>query len=281
MTCLALLEHGGDKAQRVVPARCSVVMDSSARGPADTSVSVIGDEAMREFIATVSGLSGSAPSWCAGWSVHEVTAHVTGAAIERADLIEEHLAGHPPRPTRSWEVREPPLRALPSAALRSRLVVEAARFERAVAVMADGDRIAYTGWDMPAARLRAHSHSEAVLHRWDLVGDDDTGVRLLADPRMTEHALAVFAAIPALSEARRWSAAASTLRLRAEGQRDVVVGPGHVPFLDDPCGDAIELCPHERLLVLWGRVPPGLRRPDGPPETVDELVPRLAGRVHR
>lgn len=239
------------------------------------------DEAMREFIATVSGLSGSAPSWCAGWSVHEVTAHVTAAAIERADLIEDHLAGHPPRPTRSWEVREPPLRALSTAALRDRVVEEAARFERAVAAMSDGDGLAYTGWHMSAARLRAHSHSEAALHRWDLVGDDETGVRLLSDQRMTEHALAVFAAIPALPEARRWVAVDRALRLRSEGQRDVLVAPGHEPCMADPSGDAIELRPHERLLVLWGRVPPGLRRPDGPPETVDELVSQLAGRDHR
>lgn len=240
----------------------------------------IRDEAMREFISTVAGLSGSAPSWCAGWGVHEVTAHVTAAAIERADLIEEHLAGHPPRPTRSWEAREPPLRALSTAALRARLVEEAVRFERAVDTMSDRDRLTYTGWDMSAARLRAHSHSEAALHRWDLVGDDDTGVRLLSDPRMTEHALAVFAAIPALSEAKRWVEADRTLRLRSEGQRDVLVATGHDPCMADPCGDAIELRPHERLLVLWGRVPPGLRRPDGPPETVDELVPRLAGHDH-
>jgi mycothiol maleylpyruvate isomerase-like protein len=219
----------------------------------------IHDEAMREFIATVHGLSGSAPSWCAGWSVHEVTAHVTAAAIERADLIEEHLAGQPPRPTRSWEVREPPLRALPTSALRARLVAEAARFECAVAALPDGDRLAYTGWDMNAARLRVHSHSEAALHRWDLVGDDDTGVRLLCEPWMTEHALAVFAAIPVLAEARRWVAADRAQRLRSEGQRDVLIVPGHEPRLADPSGDAIELAPHERLLMLWGRVPPRLR----------------------
>jgi uncharacterized protein (TIGR03083 family) len=236
----------------------------------------IHDEAMREFIATVRGLSGSAPSWCVGWSVHEVTAHVTAAAIERADLIEEHLAGHPPRPTRSWEVREPPLRALSTSALRARLVTEAARFERAAAAMPDGDRLAYTGWDMSAARLRAHSHSEAALHRWDLVGDDDIGVRLLSDPRMTEHALAVFTAIPALPEAKRWVAADDAQRLRSQGQRDVLIATGHEPRMAEPSGEAIELPPHERLLMLWGRIPPRLRRPDGPLETVDALLTRLA-----
>jgi hypothetical protein len=33
---------------------------------------------------------------------------------------------------------------------------------------------------MTAERLRMHSHSEAVLHRWDFVGDDDISIRLLS-----------------------------------------------------------------------------------------------------
>ena len=39
--------------------------------------------------------------------------------------------------------------------------------------------------------LCMHSDSEAVLHRWDLVGDNDVGVSLLSDPAMVTHALAV------------------------------------------------------------------------------------------
>src|SRR5271166_1351953 len=80
------------------------------------------DEAMRAFIATLSALEETAPTWCPGWSVHYLTAHVAAAAAERANLIEDYLAGKPGRATRSWEVREPPFRAMPDAALRQKLV---------------------------------------------------------------------------------------------------------------------------------------------------------------
>jgi hypothetical protein len=78
----------------------------------------ITDEAMRAFIETAAGVDGTAPIWCPGCSAHEIVAHVAAAAQERANVIEEHAAGRPGRPTRSWEEREAPFRALPHA-LRS------------------------------------------------------------------------------------------------------------------------------------------------------------------
>jgi hypothetical protein len=76
------------------------------------------DEAMRAFLVALSRVEPSAPTWSSGWSAHEVTAHVAAAAQERADLIEEHLAGHPARATRTWQEREPPFRALPGRLTR-------------------------------------------------------------------------------------------------------------------------------------------------------------------
>ncbi len=240
----------------------------------------VADEAMRAFISALSAVQPDAPTWCVGWSAHEVLAHVTAAAQERADLIEEHLAGKPGRATRSWEEREPPLRALPDAALRERLHVEAPRFERAVASLGQWRSIEYTGWTTTGPRLRTHSHSEAALHRWDLVGDDHTSRVLLSNPSLTEHALAVFAAIPALDEAQRWVKArftAGPVRLRVPDQPDVLVEPGQAPCLVAPGGSdpAIELEAHERLLVLWGRLPARLRDPLRNAETVDQLLARL------
>jgi uncharacterized protein (TIGR03083 family) len=130
------------------------------------------DDAMRAFISSLSQLQASAPTWCSRWSAHDLTAHVTAAAEERADLIDDHLAGKPSRATRSWEVREPPFRAMPDAVLRERLVEHAVRFETNVSALREDDAILYTGGAMTAQRLRMHSHSEAVLHRWDLVGDE-------------------------------------------------------------------------------------------------------------
>jgi len=194
------------------------------------------DEAMNEFLSALAARAPSAPTWCEGWSAHELAAHVAGAAEERAHLIEEHLCGRPPRATRSWEEREPPLRALPDVVLRDRLWREATRFERAVARLDTRATIDYTGWSMTAERLIAHSHSEAVLHRWDLVGGDDISERLLADPGMVTHALAVFEAIPQLAEARRW------VKTDHPGRTKV-----------------IEVAEHELPLVLWGRCPARLR----------------------
>jgi uncharacterized protein (TIGR03083 family) len=235
------------------------------------------DEAMRAFISSLSGLQASAPTWCSGWSVHELTAHVTAAAAERADLIEEHLAGRPTRATRSWEVREPPFRAMPDVVLRKQLGEHAARFESAVAALKPGDTIIYTGWQMTAQRLRMHSHSEAVLHRWDLVGDDDLSVRLLCDPALVSHALAAFDALPALAESRRWRDAgvlSGPVTLRSGHRPDVVVTPGSA---ETPAGTGIliELAPHELPLVLWGRCPARLRYPAATAETLDDVLRRL------
>jgi uncharacterized protein (TIGR03083 family) len=239
----------------------------------------IEDSAMRAFIATVAAEEPSGPTWCPGWSVQEIAAHVTGAAEERADLITEHLAGQPGRPTRSWEEREPPLRALPAAALRGHLVAEAVRFEQAAARMRETDVIEYTGWPMTAELLRRHSRSEAALHRWDLVGDDQASRQLLTDPALARHALAAFAAIPALPEARRWAELppGSLIRLRVAGEPDVLARPGQPPTLVSPdgLGTVIELDHRERLLVLWGRVPARLRDHRSPGDGIDDILQRL------
>lgn len=239
------------------------------------------DEAMREFISTLSGLQATAPTWCAGWSAHDLTAHVAAAAEERANLIEEHVAGAPPRATRPWDVREPPLRAMTDAALRKQLVEQAMRFELALAALRADDTIAYTGWTMSAERLRMHSHSEAALHRWDLVGDDDVGARLLSDPAMVTHALAVFDAVPALPEAQRWRSpgmVAWPLILRSVGRPDVVLRPNEtVSATADGAGVVLELRPHEVPLVLWGRCPASLRDPNANAETLDSVLRRLSG----
>jgi uncharacterized protein (TIGR03083 family) len=243
----------------------------------------IRDEAMRAFISSMSQLQATAPTWCAGWSAHDLAAHVAAAAEERANLIEEYLAGDPPRATRSWEVREPPYRAMPDAALRERLVEQAARFESNLSALREDDMIPYTGWVMSAQQFRMHSHSEAVLHRWDLVGDDDIGIRWLSDPSMVTHALAVFAAVPALAEAQRWrsrDSVSSPLVLRCDGRPDVAVTPGKaLSGATDGEAVVLDLRPHEVPLVLWGRCPSRLRDPKANGETIDSVLHRLLGRL--
>ncbi|OMC07118.1 maleylpyruvate isomerase N-terminal domain-containing protein [Mycobacterium sp. SP-6446] len=236
------------------------------------------DEAMRALISSLSRLQPTAPTWCSAWSAHELAAHVAAAAEERANLIEEHLAGEPTRATRSWEEREPPFRAMPDAVLRERLVQHAVRFESAVAGLDEDDTIMYTGWAMTGERLRMHSHSEAVLHRWDLVGDDDVSIRSLSDPAMVTHALAVFDAMSTLAEARRWRRSDLVSRpmvLRSAGRPGVAVTPGEeLSMAQDGTDVAIELQPHELPLLLWGRCPARLRDPHANAETIEDVLSR-------
>src|ERR1700730_18476981 len=64
---------------------------------------------------------------CAGWTVHELTAHLAAGPAEMADLIELELAGESSRPTRPFDEREAPYRALPSARVRRAFVEESLR----------------------------------------------------------------------------------------------------------------------------------------------------------
>jgi hypothetical protein len=244
-----------------------------------THSATLRDHGMRAFISSLSQLEASAPTWCSGWGAHELAAHVTAAAAERADLIEEYLAGKSTRPTRPWEVREPPFRGMPDAVLRKQLAYQAIRFESTVAALQEDDIVTYTGWRMTAQRLRMHSHSEAVLHRWDLVGDDELSVRLLSNTAMVTHALAAFGALPALAEARRWHdghVISRPLTLRSGHGPNVVVTPGKgLSTTSSDAGVVVELAPYEVPLVLWGRCPSRLRDPAAGAETLDEVLRRL------
>src|SRR5206468_3540706 len=53
----------------------------------------------RALLAAIDALPPSAPTACTGWTAHEIVAHLTAGAKEIADLIEESIAGQPPRPT--------------------------------------------------------------------------------------------------------------------------------------------------------------------------------------
>jgi hypothetical protein len=148
--------------------------------------------------------------------------------------------------------------------------------------MPEGDTIEYTGWTMTADVLRRHSRSEAALHRWDLVGDDSTSIRLLSDPQLTQHAMSAFANMPILLEAQRWIDATFTsrpVRLRSDAdQPDILVTPGEGLTMvgrDDGPGVVLTMHPWERLQLLWGRVPARFRDPQANAETVDDVLQRL------
>ena len=143
-----------------------------------------------ELIATLFATPAHRLTACRGWTAHELVAHLAAGAAEEADLIEAYFAGET-RPTRGFEERELPYRALADAELRDRLVSEAARLTIALdklAAGADTGSVLFTGREMTATDFAMHSRSECSLHRWDLVGRDDIGWVMLSQPSLTKHA---------------------------------------------------------------------------------------------
>ncbi len=243
------------------------------------------------MLAALDDVAPDAPTVCAGWTAHDVAAHLAAGAKELADLIEERLDGRPPRPTRGFEEREAPFRDLPPDELRRRLLQENVRKLAAYDALGqlDDPTIAFTGTRLRAEELATHSRSEAAIHRWDLVGDDDTSTEQLGQPELTVHAVKVLGAMPVLNEsahalAERAVAAGKPdlhVVLRSPGERDVVfvasTSGGRLELTEPGAveGDAVVVSDAaQRLLALWGRRSTSRAIAiEGPPELSDVLWP--------
>jgi len=145
---------------------------------------------LKALAAVLGDLEPTAPTACAEWTVHDLVAHLAAGAKETAELVEEHLAGQPARPTRGFDERERPFRALAHDELLVALADQSRRKLAALDALADRDdhdAVAFTGTMMTAAQFQTHARSEAALHRWDLVGDDSVSDRLLSQPELTRH----------------------------------------------------------------------------------------------
>lgn len=223
-----------------------------------------------ELIAVLFASAPERLTACRGWTAHELVAHLAAGAAEEADLIEEHMAGAE-RATRGFAEREQPFRDLPDAALRDRLVGEAARLSVALDTLArlgSEEDVHFTGRSMTAADFTMHSRSECALHRWDLVGRDDIGWAMLAQPCLTEHALGVLTSMSTLPEAPanrlgKYRNQGHELRLviRSAPDDDIVltVADDAVAICLRPIDDSVadvELDAAARLLGLWGRREP-------------------------
>jgi len=230
---------------------------------------------------------------CRGWTAHELVAHLAAGAAEEIDLIETHLARGPERATRSHEEREIPYRALPDAELRDLLVANGARLTGALRDLAEhgSDAVLFTGRSMTAADFGMHSRSECAIHRWDLVGRDDIGWKMLARPELTQHALTVLTAMSTLPEApvnrvraistppRPSPLGTTRLVLRSEPHDDVVitVADATVSMALEPMraiAPDIELDAAARLLLLWGR-----REPSAPIDVHAAGAPRAVANL--
>jgi len=220
------------------------------------------------LMATLDEVVSTAPTACAGWSAHNIAAHLAAGSKEIADLIENKLAGRPDRPTRGFSEREAPFLALPDDELRHAMGTQGQRKLAAVAALADSDDPAFqfTGRSFTVAQLSTHSRSEAALHRWDVAGDDDLSEQLLTQAELTRHAVDVLNTLPSLYEAPEWRAehAGVTDRLRivlrSPDTTDIVYErtPNGARFdiIDDGTanGDAlVSTDAANRLLTIWGR----------------------------
>ena len=134
------------------------------------------------FLATVDAAAPGAVSACAGWTTHEIAAHVTGIAVEVGRHLKPYLQGDPVPETRSFEEREAPLQALGHAELLTRLDDEETTMRALVADVLDREPdaiIPWTGRRMAVAKFIPHLRNEHALHRWDVAGEDDVSLELL------------------------------------------------------------------------------------------------------
>lgn len=144
------------------------------------------------FLATVDAADPEAVSACAGWTTHEIAAHMAGIAVEVTRHLEPYLQGDPVPATRSFEEREAPLQALTHSELLARLDAEEARMRRLVADVLDREPeavIPWTGRHMAVAKFVPHLRNEHALHRWDVAGDDDLSGRLLGSEDLIDHSV--------------------------------------------------------------------------------------------
>ena len=71
------------------------------------------------LMSSMDQVAPTVPTACAGWTAHDIAAHLAAGSKEIADLIEEKLAGKPVLTDELWEDREAPVRALPDDELRA------------------------------------------------------------------------------------------------------------------------------------------------------------------
>ena len=155
------------------------------------------------FLDALDRTAPDAPTRCPDWTAHGLLAHMVAGTEEMARLMERATAGGEVPPTRGFAEREAPWLAVPDHELRAAFPVVGARFAAALGALPTDRRVPFTGWTMSGTQLRTHARSELVLHRWDLVGDDDTGADLLAQPDLLAHGRLALASMPTLQEARR------------------------------------------------------------------------------
>ena len=234
----------------------------------------------QRFIDAVQRHRPDAGTWCEAWTVRDMVIHQAGNALELARVLGGHLAGEPV-PTRSFEEREAPLRAMNAtelwAALQTNMAFLNEVAEAADDVPADTD-VAWTGRTMKVPWFAEHMREELVLHGWDITGDDAAAQARLAEHWMTTHSvLAVGKPLLAKGVKQLRPGERIEARLRVNGADDVVVDADAdrtTIRLAEPDGPAtLETDAAARVLLLWGR------RPADPSRICSRVGPETLGRV--
>jgi hypothetical protein len=104
-----------------------------------------------------------------------------------------------------------------------------------------------------------HLRSELALHRWDLVGDDETSTALLGQFELTQHAVAVLGRALLVRGANTVHPGALSAVISSPGALDVEVlvdaEDSRLTFSDAHVDPVVVADPAARFLLLWGRRP--------------------------
>jgi hypothetical protein len=131
-----------------------------------------------------------------------------------------------------------------------------------------GATLRWTGRTVPVAGLATHMRSEAAVHRWNLVGDDDVSATLLGQHVLLAHAVG-FIGRPLLVRglvSPGYGGDRVEVRIAAREHPDHLVvrssgGDGALALADPDARDAdVEADAAARLLMLWGRRPEPFNR---------------------
>lgn len=201
---------------------------------------------------------------CSEWTAHDIGAHLAGAYEEVTRHVRAYGEGRPLAATRGFEEREAPFRRLPPAHLLAAIErgEERMRAEIAAVLSDDPDAVlAWTGRQMPLDAFLTHLRSECAIHRWDLLGDDDTSWELLGQFELLEHAFTAIGAGPMTARGVAEDPVECTpfvARLRSDGYPDLLISTHPKIRVEEvqPESDAtISTDQPARLLLAWGRTP--------------------------
>lgn len=221
------------------------------------------------FLTTLDSIPPNAVTACRGWTTHEIVAHLSSGAVAFADQVEAHLDGRPVPEFDAWDTF-PAFQALDDAVLRRRLQSAEQRMTAAFDVMLTENPEAVVpevGFGFPIAELVTHMRQEFAVHRWDLVGDDETSAELLSRPYLIEHSVRMLAGSLLEAGLAQDSAAHRpfTVRLRCPDTPDLVLDVhdrvGALSWREpEDAINVVETDAPGRLLILWGRKPADARR---------------------